>query len=77
MTSNGPNTFIGIGRFQVTGMTCEHCQRAVTTEISRINGVEHVDVDLASGTVTIDAGTPVTHEAIASALDEAGYRLAS
>ena len=37
----------------VTGMTCEHCEKAVRTEISAIPGVSQVDVDLASGEVKI------------------------
>ena len=56
-------------------MTCAHCQRAVTEEISAIEGVESVDVDLATGTVTVTADRPVDRADIAAAVDEAGCLL--
>jgi copper chaperone CopZ len=77
MLSCTPHTFIGATTFTVTGMTCAHCQRAVTEEISGIDGVESVTVDLASGTVTVTASQPVDRADIASAVDEAGYALVS
>jgi copper ion binding protein len=59
----------------VTGMTCEHCVRAVTEEVSAIPGVSEVAVDLATGAVTVTGDTP-TRERMAAAVDEAGYALA-
>ena len=56
-------------------MTCAHCQRAVTEEITTVDGVESVTVDLATGTVTVTAGRPVDRADIAAAVDEAGYVL--
>jgi len=53
-------------------MSCAHCQVAVTEEISAIEGVESVDVDLATGTVTVTADRPVDRGDIAAAVDEAG-----
>ena len=50
MLEDTPRTFIGTTTFQVTGMTCGHCQRAVTEEISGIPGIQGVTVDLATGT---------------------------
>jgi copper chaperone CopZ len=75
MLSSTPHTFIGSTTFTVTGMTCAHCQRAVTAEISAMDGVESVTVDLASGTVTVTAVQPVDRADIAAAVDEAGYLL--
>jgi copper chaperone len=67
--------------YQVTGMTCEHCARAVTGELAGLNGVSGVTVDLVPGgvsAVTVTSGSPLTAEAVAAALDEAGdYRLAA
>jgi copper chaperone CopZ len=40
MLEDTPRTFVGATTFQVTGMTCGHCQRAVTEEISRIPGIQ-------------------------------------
>jgi copper chaperone CopZ len=67
--------------YAVTGMTCEHCVHAVTGELSGLEGVSEVSVDLVPGgesrvMVTSEAGLP--EQAVAAALDEAGdYRLAS
>jgi copper chaperone len=62
--------------FTVTGMTCGHCVQAVTDELQTIAGVETVDVELASGTVTVVSAEPITEQALAAAVDEAGYALA-
>lgn len=61
----------------VTGMTCEHCAASVREELGEVPGVKSVDVDVASGTVTIDSVTPVDAGAIRTAVEEAGYQLAS
>ena len=55
MLSNTPRTFVGSTTFSVSGMTCDHCRRAVTEEISAVAGVESVTVDLPTGTVTVAA----------------------
>ncbi len=60
----------------VTGMTCEHCVKAVTEEVSAIDGVTSVDVDLATGRVTVTAAHDPSRETVAAAVDEAGYALA-
>ena len=75
MLSSTPRTFIGSTTFTVSGMTCAHCQRAVTEEITAVAGVETVTVDLATGTVTVTADQPVDRADIAAAVDEAGYVL--
>lgn len=61
----------------VTGMSCGHCVSSVREEVGSIAGVTAVDVDLASGTVTIDSESQVEADVIKSAVEEAGYRLAS
>jgi copper chaperone CopZ len=75
MLSDTPRTFIGSTTFAVTGMTCGHCQRAVTEEISAVPGVDSVTVELATGTVTVTSSCPVDRADIAAAVDEAGYTL--
>jgi copper chaperone CopZ len=57
-------------------MTCEHCVSAVSEEISRLPGVRGVDVDLASGSVTVASDGPLPLDEVRTALDEAGYELA-
>jgi len=61
--------------YRVTGMTCDHCVRAVTEELSNLSGVTTVRVELASGTVTVSSDAPVDEAAIKAALNEAGYDL--
>jgi copper chaperone len=62
--------------FTVTGMTCGHCVQAVTDEITSLDGVETVDVDLSSGAVTVVSHQSLAQDAVAAAVDEAGYALA-
>jgi copper chaperone len=61
--------------WSVTGMTCGHCVSAVTEEVSAIEGVESVEIDLETGAVTVTAATDPTREQMAAAVDEAGYAL--
>jgi copper chaperone len=60
----------------VTGMTCEHCEKAVREEISAIPGVSQVDVDVASGEVKILAEPVPDLDTLRAAVEEAGYELA-
>jgi copper chaperone len=60
----------------VVGMTCDHCARAVRAEVSTIDGVTDVDVDLTRGVVRVTAEQPVPATALRDAVEEAGYRLA-
>ena len=62
-------------RWTVQGMTCGHCVNAVTEEISAIPGVSDVAVDLATGLVTVTADADPSTDAVAAAVDEAGYTL--
>jgi copper ion binding protein len=61
--------------YQVTGMTCDHCVRAVTTELIMLAGVRSVDVDLAGGSATVTSDAPLDLEEVREAIDEAGYAL--
>lgn len=64
--------------YTVTGMTCAHCVGAVTQELSRLEGVSAVDVDLAAGAasrVTVTSAAPLAEDAVREAVDEAGYEL--
>jgi copper chaperone CopZ len=61
--------------YQVTGMTCDHCVRAVTTELIMLPGVRSVDIDLGEGAVTVTSDDPLDLEEVREAIDEAGYAL--
>lgn len=62
--------------YTVTGMTCEHCVNSVKEEVTKIDGVQSVDIDLASGQVTVESAQALSDEAFAAAVDEAGYEVA-
>ncbi|MGK5738019.1 heavy-metal-associated domain-containing protein [Micromonospora sp. URMC 103] len=61
--------------YQVQGMTCGHCVSAVSAEVGAIPGVDDVQVDLASGRVTVTSDNPLDTASVRAAVDEAGYDL--
>ncbi len=66
-------------QYRVNGMTCEHCVKAVTSELTSLAGVREVTVDLSpagTSTVTLHSDRPLDAAAVAAAVDEAGYTLA-
>ena len=68
---------MSIETYTVTGMTCDHCSRSVSAEVSAVVGVTAVDVDLATGKVTVTSEQPVSTDDIREAVEEAGYTLAA
>lgn len=66
--------------YEVTGMTCEHCSRAVSAELKSLAGVTDVQVDLVPdgrSAVLVVSDAPLAAQTVADALDEAGgYQLA-
>ena len=63
--------------YSVTGMTCDHCVGAVRTEVANLPGVAQVDVDLASGRVTVTSDEPLDKAAVRAAVAEAGYQVSA
>ncbi|MGI9157532.1 MAG: heavy-metal-associated domain-containing protein [Marmoricola sp.] len=61
--------------YTVTGMTCGHCVSSVTEEVRELPGVEHVEVVLETGALTVTSSRPVDDESVKAAVDEAGYQL--
>lgn len=59
--------------YSVTGMTCDHCVRAVEAELGKIAGVASVTVYLAAGQVTLRSDAPVDPATVRAAVEEAGY----
>lgn len=60
----------------VSGMTCGHCVKSVTEELSSLDGVQDVSVDLVAGgtsTVTVTSDATLDVDAVRGAVDEAGY----
>jgi copper chaperone len=72
---------VTITTYVVTGMTCEHCVHAVTEELSALESVSRIQVDLVPGgqsRVTVTSEAELGEHEVAAALDEAGdYRLAA
>jgi copper chaperone CopZ len=62
--------------YQVTGMTCGHCEGAVAEEISGLLGVTSVKAVASTGQVTVVSEAPLDESAVREAVDEAGYELA-
>ena len=61
--------------YKVTGMTCEHCVNAVTSELRSLDGVSAVTVDLVPdgvSQVTVTSGSPLPDTAVTEALEKAG-----
>jgi copper ion binding protein len=61
--------------YTVKGMTCGHCVNAVSAEVGALPGVTDVEVDLATGVVTVTSEQPLDSGSVRSAVDEAGYEL--
>jgi copper chaperone CopZ len=61
--------------YKVSGMTCGHCESAVSQEISALDGVTGVEAVAKTGEVTVTSAAPLDEEAVRSAVDEAGYDL--
>ncbi|GAA3024620.1 heavy-metal-associated domain-containing protein [Microbacterium dextranolyticum] len=60
-------------QFQVSGMTCAHCESAVREEVSKIAGVDAVDVSAQSGLLAVSTAGLVDEAAVLAAVEEAGY----
>jgi copper chaperone len=59
--------------YTVAGMTCGHCVSAVTEEVTKIAGVSDVQVDLASGAVSVAGDSRLDNAAVKEAVEEARY----
>ncbi|MBA0049696.1 copper chaperone [Streptomyces sp. AJS327] len=62
--------------YKVTGMSCGHCETAISQEVSEIDGVSSVKAVASAGEVTIVTAGEPDDAAVGAAIDEAGYELA-
>lgn len=60
--------------YRVTGMTCGHCEKAVREEVGAVDGVQHVDVSAAHGTLVVTSDQSIDEAAVFAAVEEAGYQ---
>jgi len=63
-----------IDQYRVPGVSCQHCVAAVTEEVSKLAGVERVQVNLDNKLVTVEHGDSVAPASIIAAIKEAGYQ---
>lgn len=61
--------------YLVAGMTCGSCAGKVTGQVEQIPGIIDVDVDLATGGITLTSENPVSDDAVKQAVEQAGYQL--
>lgn len=65
-----------VSEYTITGMTCQHCVAAVTEEVSAIDGITDVHVDLATGLLRVTSAIPLDDSVVHAAVAEAGYEVA-
>ncbi|SDO48162.1 Copper chaperone CopZ [Nakamurella panacisegetis] len=61
-------------RYQVTGMTCGHCEAAVKGELAQVDGVESAEVAFTDGILVVTGRDDLDERAVLAAVDEAGYQ---
>jgi len=59
--------------YQVTGMTCGHCEMSVREEVSGIPGVEDVEVSAQTGKLVVSGSGEIDDAKVRAAVEEAGY----
>jgi len=64
-----------ISEYIVTGMVCQHCVSAVTEELGAIAGVTTVQVDLATGRISVTSDVTLDDATVRAAISEAGYEM--
>ena len=57
----------------IEGMSCEHCTRHVKQALEDIEGVKKATVDLENQSATVEHAESIGMEALAAAVEEAGY----
>lgn len=61
--------------YEVTGMSCGHCENAVREEVSEIPGVTGIEVSADTGKLVISSQDELDDKAVVSAVEEAGYNV--
>lgn len=60
--------------YQVTGMTCGHCEMSIREEVSTVPGVQEIQISARTGKLVISSTEEVDDSAVITAVDEAGYQ---
>ncbi|AMU57865.1 heavy metal transporter [Mycobacteroides abscessus] len=59
--------------YQVTGMTCGHCERSILEEVGEIQGVEVIEVSAKAGKLVVGGAEEVDEAQVLAAVAAAGY----
>jgi copper chaperone len=59
--------------YQVSGMSCGHCEAAIQGDVSQIPSVHVVNVSAHAGRLVVTSSAPIDENAMLGAVDEAGY----
>jgi len=59
--------------YQVTGMTCGHCEMSVREEVGQVPGVETIEVSAQTGTLVVGGSDAIDSAQVLAAVQEAGY----
>jgi copper chaperone CopZ len=60
--------------YQVTGMTCGHCEMSVRHAVNTVPGVQLIEVSAQTGKLVVTSASPLDDDAVLAAVDEAGYK---
>ena len=63
---------------KVNGMTCDGCERRITSAVSEVDGVDGVSADHEAGVVTLQADPAITStDVVRSVIEDLGYEVVS
>jgi copper chaperone len=66
--------FMEMALINVEGMSCQHCEKAVSGAVGSLPGTSNVKVDLKAGTVSLEYDSAsVSINEVRAAIEEAGY----
>jgi copper chaperone len=60
--------------YNVTGMTCGHCEMSIREEVGSLPGVQQIQVSARTGKLVVISAVPIDEDAVIAAVDEAGYQ---
>lgn len=64
---------MAVSNYQVTGMTCGHCEMSVREEVNAITGVTGIEVSAQTGRLTVTSEEQLEDAEVVAAVEEAGY----
>jgi copper chaperone CopZ len=64
---------VSTSEYQVTGMTCGHCEASVREEVAQLDGVDDIQVSAQTGRLVVTSSHPLDDAEVLAAVGEAGY----